>query len=298
MHSSHDHDSPCAEDLDTLIFASKDEFDRYFQNHAQLFEARWLWGQRLRDVTARPGEYAGWCGLCCSATRFAFGGKTGDPVNLREEMHCERCELNARNRVALSMVLALAGRREARVYSTEQASPAFRWLKRAFPDAIGSEYFDEQGGARLRRQLQALFDPAPELRHEDVTALSFADRDLDLVLSSDVLEHVPDYRSALAEFARVLRPGGDLVLTVPFMDNSHQSLLRAEIEADGSIVHHVEPEYHGDPVSPHGVLAFHSFGWDLLDALREAGFADAHWCLPWAPAQAVFSGLWWLHARR
>ena len=35
----------------------------------------------------------------------------------------------------------------------------------------------------------------------------------------------------------------------------------------------------------------------LLAAVRSAGFWSAHWCLPWDPAQGIFSGLWVLHAR-
>lgn len=45
--------------------------------------------------------------------------------------------------------------------------------------------------------------------------LPLAARTFDLVLSHEVLEHVADDRAALAEIARVLRPGGRLVLFVP-----------------------------------------------------------------------------------
>ena len=46
-----------------------------------------------------------------------------------------------------------------------------------------------------------------------------ADACLDLVLACDVLEHVPDDCRALSELARVLRPGGWAILTVPQKDN-------------------------------------------------------------------------------
>ena len=38
---------------------------------------------------------------------------------------------------------------------------------------------------------------------------------LDTVISCETIEHVPDPRVAIAEFARVLRPGGRLFLTTP-----------------------------------------------------------------------------------
>ncbi|MBI5426166.1 MAG: class I SAM-dependent methyltransferase [Opitutae bacterium] len=48
-----------------------------------------------------------------------------------------------------------------------------------------------------------------------VTALPFADGQFDAVVSCDVVCQVPDGRAALAEFRRVLKPGGALVLTMP-----------------------------------------------------------------------------------
>ena len=48
--------------------------------------------------------------------------------------------------------------------------------------------------------------------HGSATAIPFADASFDLVYSFKVLAHVPDIRGAVAEMARVTRPGGHLVL--------------------------------------------------------------------------------------
>ncbi len=45
--------------------------------------------------------------------------------------------------------------------------------------------------------------------------LPFPDRCADVLVSSDVLEHLDDDRLALREYRRVLRPGGTLLVTVP-----------------------------------------------------------------------------------
>jgi SAM-dependent methyltransferase len=49
----------------------------------------------------------------------------------------------------------------------------------------------------------------------DALALPFPDGTFDTVIAAEVLEHVPDDRAAIAELARVLRPGGTLAVTVP-----------------------------------------------------------------------------------
>jgi ubiquinone/menaquinone biosynthesis C-methylase UbiE len=49
----------------------------------------------------------------------------------------------------------------------------------------------------------------------DGLCLPFADQVFDVVICSEVLEHIGPYREVLAEIARVLRPGGALVASVP-----------------------------------------------------------------------------------
>jgi SAM-dependent methyltransferase len=49
----------------------------------------------------------------------------------------------------------------------------------------------------------------------DLLALPVPDASVDRVIAAEVLEHVPDDRTALAEIARVLRPGGRVAVTVP-----------------------------------------------------------------------------------
>jgi SAM-dependent methyltransferase len=46
-------------------------------------------------------------------------------------------------------------------------------------------------------------------------ALPFGDGSFDRVIASEVLEHIDDDVSAMAELARVLRPGGTIAVTVP-----------------------------------------------------------------------------------
>jgi SAM-dependent methyltransferase len=64
-------------------------------------------------------------------------------------------------------------------------------------------------------------DIAPEFARPDVLirdisqGIPFPDRSYDFVFCIEVLEHVPNPFATLAEFHRVLKPGGALILSVP-----------------------------------------------------------------------------------
>lgn len=60
--------------------------------------------------------------------------------------------------------------------------------------------------------------PGVDFRPGDLHALPIADHEVDLVTISLALTHVPDLAPVLDEFARVLRPGGHLVIADSRMD--------------------------------------------------------------------------------
>lgn len=49
----------------------------------------------------------------------------------------------------------------------------------------------------------------------DGTRLPYPDGSFDRIIAAEVLEHIPDDETAIAELARVLRPGGTMAVTVP-----------------------------------------------------------------------------------
>jgi SAM-dependent methyltransferase len=54
-----------------------------------------------------------------------------------------------------------------------------------------------------------------DIKQGDALAMPFADGEFDRVVASEVLEHIPDDATAIAELVRVLRPGGTIAVTVP-----------------------------------------------------------------------------------
>jgi SAM-dependent methyltransferase len=57
----------------------------------------------------------------------------------------------------------------------------------------------------------------------DITAIPAPDASFDAILCSEVLEHVPEPTHALDEFARLLKPGGVMILTAPFGSHVHMA---------------------------------------------------------------------------
>jgi SAM-dependent methyltransferase len=91
-----------------------------------------------------------------------------------------------------------------------------------------------------------------EFTAEDIAQLPYEDGSLDLVIVSEVLEHVPEGGRVLAGIARVLRPGGQLVLTIPLESHTPAHLqtfrspeeLLSLCEAAGLSIKRAEPQWH------------------------------------------------------
>lgn len=55
----------------------------------------------------------------------------------------------------------------------------------------------------------------------DIASIPMEDASVDAILCTEVLEHIPNPLDALKEFSRMLKPGGKLILTAPFLSFTH-----------------------------------------------------------------------------
>ena len=113
-----------------------------------------------------------------------------------------------------------------------------RWIaEQAHRLPVGSRVLDVGAGAAPYRALLAHCDyraqdfggePSTVGRYTrldyvcDIASIPVPERSFDAVLCTEVLEHVPDPVAAIREMARVLRPGGRLILTAPLGSFLHQ----------------------------------------------------------------------------
>lgn len=170
--------------------------------------------------------------------------------------------------LALTKCLPNLDRYETKIYGAEAITELAFLLRGRFAKYVGSEFAPSE---QVRNWLYPI-------NSEDLTALSFPSEVFDLVLTTEVLEHVPGIDLALAEMYRILKPGGWHVGTCPFLFNRQDSIVKTRIEG-GQLVHLTEPEWHGNPMSEEGSLVFELPGWDILDRARAVGFSRAFWRL-------------------
>jgi SAM-dependent methyltransferase len=107
----------------------------------------------------------------------------------------------------------------------------------------------------------------------DALHLPFPDESFDVVIVSEVMEHVPDDKGVLAEMVRVLRPGGRIAVTVPRY--GPEKICWALSDA----YHEVEG----------GHIRIYRAG-ELLDRIREAGL------VPYGThhAHGLHAPYWWI----
>lgn len=191
--------------------------------------------------------------MCGHGASF-FG--TGD--NTRESPICVGCGSVPRQRALVrtlgTLGLDLAG------LAVHEASPSlgtWRFLRRRCQSFTASLWLP--GVPRGGR--------VGAFHHVDLQDQPFADGTFDLVLTQDVLEHVPDAFAALREVQRTLRPGGLHVFTVP--RRIDQPTQARAVWRDGEVQHLLPPEYHRDPSTRAGTLVVTDWGNDLEHLVAE-----------------------------
>ncbi|HEB87686.1 MAG TPA: class I SAM-dependent methyltransferase [Gammaproteobacteria bacterium] len=72
----------------------------------------------------------------------------------------------------------------------------------------------DEGSVEITKKAMEVFCVDGEVSKCSATGLCFPDASFDIVYSFGVIHHIPDAKSAVSEIARVLKPGGELLIMV------------------------------------------------------------------------------------
>lgn len=234
----------------------------------------WVW-IHTRPPLDRRHDRRGVCNVCGRTTRFLYNSwaipadfvrdlrttAVREAYRYRESMWCAACGASTRERGLWSVLIEHYGQQATSARELVRETQ-FASLRIAEVNRLNA------GHEHLGRVPGLAYAEYPD---EDIQALSYADGLFDLLITSDTMEHVPDYRQGLRETRRVLKAGGRHILTVPLRPD-----LPASQDRSG-----MRPIYHGVPPGPlaflrrptQDMIARHDFAWDFLNEVEGAGFS-------------------------
>ncbi len=155
---------------------------------------------RVSPLLPRHGAGSYHCPICDYRGRFATAwAMTGR----RPHAHCPRCRAAERHRLQALVLDRLR---------TEHAFDRLDMLHVAPEPTFRSRF-----AAEFRRYVTADLERPDVDLQLDLTSIDLDDNSFDVVYASHVLEHIRDDGAAIAEIARILRPGGFAILAVPIV---------------------------------------------------------------------------------
>ncbi len=246
-------------------------------------------------ISDNGGILYGICPICNKETQFLFphdmlkkfieNGIDEDifPSQLytmREGLICNKCGSANRERQIAWLIKniykckSLSDIFTKTIYLAESSSQLYNILHNS-PYFHCSEYF----GNKYKHGEIVDFQ-GKLIRNEDIQHLSFDSDSIDIVITRDVFEHIPNPYKAHQEIFRVLKKGGRHFFTVPFFKdscNAYNNIKRAEIK-ENKIVYYMKPQYHINPLdAKNGSLVYNIFSYEMMIQLKHIGFNPSVW---------------------
>lgn len=217
----------------------------------------------VEEFVVEKKQINGFCNICDMKTTFIVKSD-----NLREDLHCTECNSSNRQRQlmctlslainkhpysTLAEVAKIINSKKLTVYTAEANSAFYQKMKELIrPNLLtASEYFDgdHKSGDIIDGTL-----------HQDLQKTSFKSSSFDIILTTEVFEHIPFADKAEKEVIRILKKGGQYCFTVPFHADAKRDKVLAKMTRWGKIIYLSKPQYHGDPVRPEdGILVYKIF---------------------------------------
>lgn len=242
------------------------------------------------DKFGRSPYLLGRCNICAIYTAFFCP----DKALYRESLNCAACLTTSRYRsIARGILRAIGELRGVKsptlseldtkadvkkivIYDTQVP---FYWTGCTYPipDILANRRWIDVHTSIFKPREPMGANYGSNMTNQNLERLTFPDNSFDLIITSDVMEHVRLDDRAHKEIARVLRPGGIYIFTVPHFRNARETFLRVEtVDPDdpSQDIYLTEKEYHGDANSEDGrALSYRSYGTDIDETLSSLGFS-------------------------
>lgn len=218
----------------------------------------------------RADKYSGLCSVCGEWSLFINNSKS-----IRETYQCIKCNASMRERVTADGILTIYSCARHTSLASLITDKTFSALSIYEPGISGAyrSYF-----SKLENYINSFYfegvKPGEEkdgVRNEDLMSLSFQTNSFDLVISSDIFEHIRRPWLAFKEIRRVLKLGGFHIFSIPtLVPLKLETTYRVDTTTDQDIPIK-ELYYHGDGRGGKS-LVYTEFGADIFDKLHELGF--------------------------
>jgi len=208
-------------------------------------------------------SYQGLCSICGHYGEFI----RGDIESTRESFPCQNCRSTLRYRDQAAVIIDQFSNGESRclkglvesgslnhlsIYEVALKSPFASYFE-VLPGYVRSYLWDDcKSGIAYENGVLC----------EDLTMLTFKNNTFDLIITSDVMEHISDYESAFSEILRVLRVGGVHIFSIPTEPLIAPFSERRALKIGTKEVYFKTPRYHNSG-NGSDCLTYTDFGSDL-----------------------------------
>jgi GT2 family glycosyltransferase/glycosyltransferase involved in cell wall biosynthesis/SAM-dependent methyltransferase len=279
-----------------------DDRTTLFNRNKKLYEDKWgTWSPHVHSSSkakSLTGEeklfngfkkISGQCNICGMQSFFYY-----ESVEMfRETLFCGYCKSTSRYRsiakaileifdknygvmaTSLNKVNGYGFKQKIKIFDTQQP---FHFITCAYvlPDYLRRIHSIEVTTSKYEPSHQLGFLYPNGVENQNLEHLTFGDDSFDIVITSDVMEHVRLDNLAHEEIYRVLKKGGHYIFNVPHSMELENDLIRVEIiDSDDPLKDKqiLEPEYHGDVNgSGEGALSYRVYGRSILKRLKKIGF--------------------------
>ncbi len=216
-------------------------------------------------------ELLGTCSLCGYRGIFGFENRQ----SVRSDYICASCGADLRHRDLAAVILDEFGRglfttithlvrdarfRTTRIYEPSLKGPFVKHFNK-IPKYTQSYFWPDVAFGDSRNGIQC----------QDLRALTYDDNSFDLIVSSDVFEHIFEPERAFEDIFRVLRRGGMHIFSIPITGRLRQERDPRRRDQRRGKASDLPPQYHvaGDGSRS---LVVTDWGADIVDMLEAIGY--------------------------